>query len=226
MRHLFNEVDTIIFDNDGTIFHADLVSFPAVVSAYKDLIKIHKVKITIPSKDEINAHIGLPAGEYFKSLLPDHLHELLEEFQQLCVNHEVMNIKKGLGSLYPEVKEVLIELKNRNYRLGVVTNAGIDYFNAVVETFQYQKLFDAYLCLGDRTHLGKEGLVKELLDHFQSKQGAIVGDKKHDVEAGRKHKCLTIAVRYGYGSDDELKKAHEKIDNFSQLLDLFKHNIS
>ncbi|MDH4128843.1 MAG: HAD hydrolase-like protein, partial [Spirochaetota bacterium] len=115
MKNLLKDVDTIIFDNDGTLFQADLISFPAVVSAYKDLMKIHQVKLTIPSKNEINSHIGLPAKEYFKNLLPVELQKWSDQFEQMCVQHEIFNIQKGLGSLYDGVEETLIELKKRNF---------------------------------------------------------------------------------------------------------------
>ena len=218
---MFKTVDTIIFDNDGTLFQADLVSFPAVVSAYKDLMRVYDVKIDIPSKDQINEKIGLPANDYFRNLLPEHLQQWSEEFQQMAVQHEVSNINKGLGSLYPDVEETLIELKKRNYKLGIITNAGADYFNAIVEKFIYAKFFDAYLCLGDRPHVDKSDLLKELLDHFQAKKGAMVGDKSSDVEAGIKHKCITVGALYGYGSEEELSKADERIESFSQLANLF-----
>ena len=222
MKNLFKDVDTIIFDNDGTLFQADLVSFPAIISGYKDLMKIYQVKLTIPSKGDINAQIGLPVKEYFKSLLPDNLQNLSDEFYTICNQHEVNNIKKGLGSLYPDVKETLIELKKRNYKLGIVTNASLEYFNAIAETFEYHHLFDGYLCLGERPHQDKSDLLKELLDHFKTKKGAIVGDRENDLLAGKKYNCLTIAALYGYGSEDELKKADETIKSFSQLLNLFQ----
>ncbi len=221
MRNLFAEVDSIIFDNDGTLFQADLVSFPAIVSACKDLMKIHDIKLPIPSKDEINSHIGLPSSEFFKQLLPTSYNQYLDEFEQLATQHEINNIKKGLGSLYPGVTETLTELKKLNYSLGVITNAGVDYFNAVVEAFHYNQFFDAYLCLGDRKHLSKSDLLKELLDHFKSKKAAVVGDTKSDLQAAKKHKCLTITALYGYGKSDEIESAHEKISDFTQILGLF-----
>ncbi len=223
MRNLFTEVDSIIFDNDGTLFQADLVSFPAIVSACKDLMKIHDIKIPIPSKDEINSHIGLPSSDFFKQLLPTPHDQYLDEFEQLATQHEINNIRKGLGGLYPGVTETLTELKKLNYSLGVITNAGISYFNAVAETFHYNQLFDAYLCLGDRKHLSKTDLLKELLDHFKSKKAAVVGDTKSDLQAAKKHKCLTIATLYGYGKKNELESAHEKISDFPQLLGLFRN---
>ena len=221
MKNLLKDVDTIIFDNDGTLFQADLISFPAVVSAYKDLMKIHQVKLTIPSKNEINSHIGLPAKEYFKNLLPVELQKWSDQFEQMCVQHEIFNIQKGLGSLYDGVEETLIELKKRNFRLSVITNAGVDYFNAVVDYFHYHRFFDAYICLGDRPHLTKDDLLKEILDHFKTNNGAIVGDKKSDINAGKRHNCLTIAALYGYGTAEELENADEKIKNFPLLLELF-----
>ncbi|MDH5681950.1 MAG: HAD family hydrolase [Spirochaetota bacterium] len=221
MANLFSDLDTIIFDNDGTLFQADLVSFPAVVSSFKDLMKFHSLKIPIPSKDTINSNIGLPARDYFMGLLPEPLRHLTDEFCDLCVQHEITNIQKGLGSLYPGVEETLRDLKARGYNLGVITNAGADYFSAVTDTYNYSDLFDAFICLGDRPHLDKSDLLKELLDQFKSKRAAVVGDKASDIGAGRRYDCLTIAALYGYGSNEELSGSHESIGDFPQLLTLF-----
>lgn len=222
MANLFQDVDTIIFDNDGTLFHADLVSFPAVVSSFKDIMKIHDLKISIPSKDIINSKIGLPAREYFISLLPEAFHYLSDEFCDYCIQHEITNIRKGLGAFYSGVTETLDELKARQYNLGVITNAEAGYFSAITETFDYASLFDAYICLGDRAHVDKSDLLKELLVQLKSKKAAVVGDKQSDISAGLKHDCLTIAAQYGYGSDAELSSAHESIQDFPQLLKLFR----
>jgi phosphoglycolate phosphatase len=52
----------------------------------------------------------------------------------------------------------------------------------------------------------------------------MVGDREHDIFGARHNGIETIAVSYGYGSQEELEVAQPKykIDRFNQLLDYFK----
>ncbi len=52
----------------------------------------------------------------------------------------------------------------------------------------------------------------------------MVGDREHDIFGARQNGIDTIAVNYGYGSQEELALAQPKyqIDRFNQLLDYFK----
>ena len=49
----------------------------------------------------------------------------------------------------------------------------------------------------------------------------MVGDREYDILGARRHGIETIAVEYGYGSDEELTFAQPKarIKSFAELLD-------
>jgi phosphoglycolate phosphatase len=42
---------------------------------------------------------------------------------------------------------------------------------------------------------------------FEERPAAIVGDRHHDVEAGRAHGLYTVGVTWGIGSEAELRAA-------------------
>jgi phosphoglycolate phosphatase len=51
---------------------------------------------------------------------------------------------------------------------------------------------------------------------------AIVGDRHHDMEAGRENGLLTIAATYGFAQPGELDEAAISIDSISELKKIFQ----
>jgi phosphoglycolate phosphatase len=48
-----------------------------------------------------------------------------------------------------------------------------------------------------------------------------VGDRRHDMEAGRKNGILTIGCAYGFARPGELDGADRIITNVAELRDIF-----
>ena len=74
---------------------------------------------------------------------------------------------------------------------------------------------------GERTN--KADLIAYILQQEQldSSTCLMVGDREHDILGARRNGIETIAVEYGYGSDEELTAAKPKarIQAFAELLD-------
>lgn len=75
---------------------------------------------------------------------------------------------------------------------------------------------------GERTNKGE--LIACILEKEQLKaeECLMVGDREHDILGARCNGIETIAVEYGYGSDQELTEAAPKarIKTFADILDL------
>ncbi len=103
----------IIFDFDGTI--ADTNKDIALLTNMlrKELGYDEK------SLDEITGYIGDGVTKLMERAIPEYSRpeELREKFMELYEKNPVMTTK-----LYPNVKQVLSELKNRNYELASLTN--------------------------------------------------------------------------------------------------------
>jgi phosphoglycolate phosphatase len=48
----------------------------------------------------------------------------------------------------------------------------------------------------------------------------VVGDRVHDIEAGRAVGARTVGCRFGFGGGDELREADWTISDLPSLLDL------
>nr|WP_290446894.1 HAD-IA family hydrolase [Acinetobacter lwoffii] len=186
-------------------------------------------KIGHPISDEINIDwiIGPPLKASLAKILNVEADHVLAE--QALMGYRERFAVKGLyeNHVFEGVTETLAELKRRGYRLFVATAKPTVYAKQILEHFDLAQYFtDIYgsELNGERTN--KAELIQYILEQqkLQADQCLMVGDREHDIFGARQNGIDTIAVNYGYGSQEELALAQPKyqIDRFNQLLDYFK----
>nr|WP_276534088.1 HAD-IA family hydrolase [Acinetobacter lwoffii] len=186
-------------------------------------------KIGHPISDEINIDwiIGPPLKASLAKILNIEADHVLAE--QALMGYRERFAVKGLyeNHVFEGVAETLAELKRRGYRLFVATAKPTVYAKQILEHFDLAQYFtDIYgsELNGERTN--KAELIQYILEQqkLQADQCLMVGDREHDIFGARQNGIDTIAVNYGYGSQEELALAQPKyqIDRFNQLLDYFK----
>ena len=186
-------------------------------------------KIGHPISDEINIDwiIGPPLKASLAKILNVEADHVLAE--QALMGYRERFAVKGLyeNHVFEGVAETLAELKRRGYRLFVATAKPTVYAKQILEHFDLAQYFtDIYgsELNGERTN--KAELIQYILEQqkLQADQCLMVGDREHDIFGARQNGIDTIAVNYGYGSQEELALAQPKyqIDCFNQLLDYFK----
>ena len=117
--------------------------------------------------------------------------------------------------LFPNVKEVLDELKNKNLKIGLVTNTPKRQVHKLVDHLSLREYFDVIIG-GDEVEHGKPApdmiflACKEL--GIKPEDSIYIGDVDADVIAGKKAGCLTIGLKID-GDDriEDLKELEEKI---------------
>ncbi|MBD8008502.1 HAD family hydrolase [Acinetobacter pecorum] len=186
-------------------------------------------KIGYPISDEINIDwiIGPPLKASLAKILNVEADHVLAE-QALMAYRERFAVK-GLyeNHVFEGVAETLAELKRRGYRLFVATAKPTVYAKQILEHFDLAQYFTEIYgseLNGERTN--KAELIQYILEQqqLQADQCVMVGDREYDIFGARHNGIDSIAVNYGYGSQDELALAQPKykIDSFNQLLDYFK----
>nr|WP_254202646.1 MULTISPECIES: HAD-IA family hydrolase [unclassified Acinetobacter] len=186
-------------------------------------------KIGHPISDEVNIDwiIGPPLKASLAKILKVDTDHILAE-QALMAYRERFAVK-GLyeNHVFEGVAETLAELKRRGYRLFVATAKPTVYAKQILEHFDLTQYFTEIYgseLNGERTN--KAELIQYILEQqqLQGEQCVMVGDREYDVFGARHNGIDSIAVNYGYGSQDELALAQPKykIDSFNQLLDYFK----
>ncbi|MCJ8510799.1 HAD-IA family hydrolase [Acinetobacter lwoffii] len=214
-------IKNILIDLDGTLTDPKV---GITTSARYGLEKIGH-----PISDEINIDwiIGPPLKASLAKILNVEADHVLAE--QALMGYRERFAVKGLyeNHVFEGVAETLAELKRRGYRLFVATAKPTVYAKQILEHFDLAQYFtDIYgsELNGERTN--KAELIQYILEQqkLQADQCLMVGDREHDIFGARHNGIETIAVSYGYGSQEELEVAQPKykIDRFNQLLDYFK----
>ena len=214
-------IKNILIDLDGTLTDPKV---GITTSARYGLEKIGH-----PISDEINIDwiIGPPLKASLAKILNVEADHVLAE--QALMGYRERFAVKGLyeNHVFEGVAETLAELKRRGYRLFVATAKPTVYAKQILEHFDLAQYFTdihGSELNGDRTN--KAELIQYILaqQKLQADQCMMVGDREHDIFGARQNGIDTIAVNYGYGSQEELALAQPKyhIDRFNQLLDYFK----
>ncbi len=214
-------IKNILIDLDGTLTDPKV---GITTSARYGLEKIGH-----PISDEINIDwiIGPPLKASLAKILNVEADHVLAE--QALMGYRERFAVKGLyeNHVFEGVAETLAELKRRGYRLFVATAKPTVYAKQILEHFDLAQYFTdihGSELNGDRTN--KAELIQYILaqQQLQADQCMMVGDREHDIFGARHNGIETIAVSYGYGSQEELALAQPKyqIDRFNQLLDYFK----
>ncbi len=215
-----SNIDSIIFDMDGTLLKSDEYSLDSIILAMKEIFSKYGIDKNITSKEDIRKEVGAPSDEFYKIILPDGEKSHWKELRDLCFKIEHELIKGGKGKLFDGVIETLSILKKKGLKLGMASNCSAEYFKLIVDTFSLDKYLDSYLCIGNRPGKNKTDLINEIKKDLNLSTSLFVGDRIYDLEAAMESNCISIGVSYGYGSKAEMVYAHYLINNFSQLINL------
>jgi phosphoglycolate phosphatase-like HAD superfamily hydrolase len=186
---------TIIFDFDGTI--ADTLS-----SIYKIINRL-----------AVENGLTELSSEEFKRLRDKHPFEIVKEYRipllklpflirkgQTMMKKDIPNINFIAG-----IKETLSILKERGYRLGVLTSNSEEN----IKLFLDKNGLDLFEFTYTSSNLfGKVRPLNKIINKYKLKKDEIiyVGDEVRDIEACKKVGIQIIAVTWGFNSEDICKK--------------------
>ena len=129
--------------------------------------------------------------------------------------------------LYDNVKEVLIELKNRGYLLAIATNRDSNSLSYMLKEFGMFDLFDTYVCI-DQVENGKPDpeMINVILDRLNVKceNAIMIGDTNFDILLGQNAKVSTCYACHTKEEDKKVMKCNPDyvIYNFKEILDLLE----
>ena len=212
-------IKNILIDLDGTL------TDPKVGITTSARYGLAKVGHSIAESENIDWIIGPPLKASLAKLLNVDVDDDLAE-QALLGYRERFSVT-GLfeNHLFDDVTVTLQELKKQGYKLFLATAKPEIYARQILQHFELLQYFDypyGSELTGERTNKGDligYILQQEKLDPMEC---LMVGDREHDIFGARRFGIETIAVEYGYGSQQELDEAQPKarIQNFAELLNV------
>ena len=219
----FENKELILFDFDGTLID----SVPDLVSAINEMQTALRREHF--EEDVVRSWVGNGAQTLVKRALSGSVNidesidtaffeKALEIFLRAYKEHACVKTRT-----YPNVHTTLQKLKERGYKMAIVTNKPHTFVAPILKGLELEEYFSLYLG-GDS--LEKKKPHPEPLLHICRKLGVdvlnavMVGDSKNDILAANAANMQSIAVSYGYNYGEDISLHHPSIvvDDFADIL--------
>ena len=222
---MYTSLKLVMFDLDGT-----LIETGAEIALAVNATLAHFAYAPV-MQQQINGWIGQGTAELLVKALAagsGESHEQIRNGVRLAAvkqqfAEDYLQFCGSASQLYPQVREVLIELKARGTRLAVVTNKEMRYTMIVLAAHGLTDLFD--LVIGGDSMPAKKPDPAGIVHCLQTfdllpGQALFVGDSSIDAAAARNAGVPVWLLPYGYNMNRDVHDCapDRVIDDFSALL--------
>jgi phosphoglycolate phosphatase len=193
----------LLFDLDGTLID----SRPGIIGSIRRALAANE--LPIPEPTELNWCIGPPLLETFKILLgADHA----DRFDACVKSYREFYAADGIHDcqIYPGIVATLQQLLELGHTLHVATSKVSVFAQPMVEHLQLTRYFASVDGSElDGTRADKTALIAHILDResIATADAIMIGDRQHDMHGACNNQVAAIGVRWGYGSEPELRSA-------------------
>jgi len=199
----------LIFDLDGTLYCTASSFLPTMQRVFETR------GIEAPTDDEIMGQVGEPFADFLDWAIENGLPKDRAALARVIAEAEYASIRER-GELFPGVLETLRAFKEQGHAIAICTNGDQKYTGVILEKFGIRELFDEI-----RTHedekKSKTVMVAELRAQWPDRRAFLIGDRYHDVQAGRVNGCVVVGAAYGYAKPIELDDVDHRIERFAEL---------
>lgn len=182
-------IKTIIFDFDGTLAN----TLPVCDYAFRHVFREFDQREL--SSAEIRAMFGPPeTGIIQKNLLHANTEEAIELYYAKYLEQHTQLVEHN-----HEIQELLLHLKEKGIKLGIVTGKARRSLDISLKALQMEHFFNAIITGDDVTHPkpDPEGVFTTLaLLDASPKEAMFIGDSDADIQAGIQANVLTVGVHW------------------------------
>jgi len=213
--------DLIVWDWDGTIMDSTPTIVNCIQQACRDL------GFKEPDDTLASSVIGLGIQDSLRRAVPwiepMHFPKLTDRFRYhyLAKDHEL--------HLFEGIRELLEDLRNEGYLLGVATGKSRAGLDRSLEFHQLGHVFHETRTADESFSKPHPGMLLELSDVMQvpTRRMLMIGDTTHDLDMANNAGVDAIAVTYGAHPPDTLREAKSlsHVDNVPQLSQWLKLNL-
>lgn len=209
-------IKAVLFDLDGTLLDTNDLIYDSFCTAFKEVLNME-----LP-KEEITLLYGKPLKTSLTKYTDDEklLECLVSTYRSYNVKHHDDMCKPFEG-----VKELLISLKDKGIKLGIVTSKRKELAIKGLELGKIMDYMNVIVSPEDTIKHKPEGepVLKacEILN-ISPKEAIMVGDSPYDLLSGKAAGCFTCGVEYTALELKELAKVEPSymIKNPLEILEL------
>ena len=160
----------------------------------------------------------------FWQITEDSLDKSMNAFNiNKSMRSELLNLYKTLN-MFPEVKDVLNKLKERNYKLAILSNGTPSLLNELVKSNNIENIFDDIFSIEDVGIYKPDSRVYDIPTkkyQLQKNEVAFLSANTWDVSGGGNYGYHAIWVNRNNNIFDNLDyKAKNEVKNLNHLLDI------
>lgn len=196
------KLDTIIFDLDGTLIDTNDI----ILRSFRSTFDRHFPEVEV-TDEQLHSFIGPTLQQTFSDYTKDPfvIQDMINSYREFYVEYEIGNFQ-----IYPDVLEVVQDLKDKNYNLAILTSKFKVAAWPSFTHYNLDQLFDVFVSLDDvefpKPH---KNAVETVLSHFPEHKGAImIGDNQGDVMAGNNAGIYSAGVAWSLKGKDHLMKVN------------------
>ena len=186
------DVDSIIFDMDGTLWDAT-ESYARVWNETCSQFGIN----TFFTGKELAPYMGMSIDDILIHLLGGNLPMDKKVFMDVLFKNESILMPKLGGILFSGVKEGL-EMIHRHYRMFMLSNCSARGLKNFVLFTKTEMLFEGLLSQGERPASKSENLAY-MIDRYSLKVPVYVGDTQADCDQAHLAGIPFVFTEYGFG---------------------------
>jgi len=216
-------IKAIIFDAYGTLFDVNSAA--------------EKCKNKIGDKWEVFANFWrttqleytwlrslMKRHKNFWQITEDSLDKSMNSFNiDKSMRNELLDLYKILNT-FPEVKDVLNKLKEKNYKLAILSNGTPDLLNELVKSNNLDNIFDDIFSIEEVKIYKPDSKVYDIpvkKYKIQKEEIVFLSANTWDVSGGGNYGYSSIWVNRNNSIFDKLDyKPREEVKNLNQLLDI------
>lgn len=213
----------ILFDLDGTITDSANGITNAVKYGIKKMSDIYpELNIVLPEDDILRKFIGPPLDISFKKYIYDNQDKAMEFIKYY---REDYNGNDGLFNctLYDGIYDLIKTLYNNDFNTYLATAKPLESAVRIIKHFDLDKYFtNMYGAILGGAIKNKLDVLKEasLKENFNKNETIMIGDRIDDIEASKNMGFDSIAVKYGFGNDEEFRNATYIVNNTKEILEI------
>jgi len=206
-------ITTLLFDWDGTLVDSAQLGLTAYEKSFAELgIPFdHETYRAVYSPNWLSVYEGLG--------LPKEQWQRADELWTRHYGEQSVELIKGAGA-------TVAELRQKRYRLGVVSSGNDCRVNREIKELGLAGFFEVVICheqiRNRKPH--PEGLeIAMRLMNCSPEESCYIGDTPEDIEMGKRAGLLTVGVRSAYPTNWKLKNSSPDIyiESLTELSGLF-----
>ncbi len=192
------KITTLLFDLDGTLINTNEL----IIASF-----LHTLNHYYPNqytREDVYEFIGPSLLETFSGLDLERAEEMIEHYREHNHLHHDLLVEE-----YEGVYETIQELKERNYKVGIVTTKMRKAVQRGLLKGRLDSFFDVVVTLDDVKNPKPDPEPIELalkLIGSSAEETIMVGDNSHDILAGKNAGTKTAGVAWALKGRDYLEQ--------------------